>query len=323
MRNRSGAPDGRFDAVLLIGFGGPERAEEIDPFLRNVARGRSIPKERLREVARHYEAVGGRSPLNDHTRTQAEALRIELRRRGLPLPHYIGMRNWHPFLVDAVRAMDADGARRVVGVILSAYQCYSSWDRYQEDVARALGEAGAEIELVYSDPVYDHPGFIEAVARRVEKALRRLPTDAKCATRLLFTAHSIPLRMADKSPYVEQLHHASARVAERVGFDAWTLCYQSRSGPPAEPWLEPDVCDLIESLAGRGVRNVVVVPIGFLCDHVEVLYDLGVEAAQAARRCGVDLLRAEAVNDDPMFIAALADRVEEAMGRRRVRRRSS
>jgi len=307
-----------YDAVLLIGFGGPEKAEEIEPFLHNVARGRPIPRERLREVAHHYEVVGGKSPLNELTRRQARALEAELIRRGLELPVYIGMRNWHPFLADSVRRMEAEGVRRVVGVILSAYQCHSSWDRYKEDVALAVEEAGAGIEVVYADPVYDHPAFIEAVASKVEERLRCVPGDEWEATRLLFTAHSIPLGMASSSPYVEQLRHSSARVAERVGFDAWTLCYQSRSGPPDEPWLEPDVCDLIRSLASRGVRYVVVEPIGFLCDHVEVLYDLGIEAAQVADECGVRLLRAETVNDDRRFICALADRVESAMGRRRV-----
>lgn len=302
-----------YDAIIMIGYGGPEKPEDIRPFLRNVARGRPIPSARLEEVARHYEVIGGRSPLNELTHRQARGLERVLGERGYRLPVYVAMRNWHPLLPDTVKRMAHDGVRKAVGVILAAYQSYASWDQYKENFKEALAEAVVEIDIDYVHPLYDHPLFIESVADNVAKCLGEIPEDERKDVRLVFTAHSIPSAMAMSSPYVEQLETASRLVAERVGCDEWVLCYQSRSGRPGDPWLEPDVCDVIYELGRRGVRYLVVEPIGFLCDHVEVLFDIGIEAKRAADEAGVRLLRAATVNDSEKFLRALADRVEETV----------
>jgi len=296
------------DAVLLIAFGGPTRPDEIRPFLANVAHGRAIPPARLEEVAHHYERIGGRSPLNELTVRQARALEIELQRSGVPLPVFVGMRNWHPYLRDTLAAMAADGRRRAIGVILSAQQTEASWDRYQENVTAARVAVGpAAPEICYADPWHDHPLFIEAAVDRAATALHQVPDSLRPAAHLLFTAHSVPVTMAAGSPYVGQIEAASRQVAERLGHGRWSIAYQSRSGNPREPWLEPDVGDVIRDLARTGVHDLIVVPIGFVSDHVEVLYDLDVEASGIAEELGVRMVRAPAMNDHPTFIRMLAD----------------
>lgn len=301
----------KFDAILMIAFGGPERTEDIRPFLANVTRGRPIPKERIEEVAHHYELIGGKSPLNELTFRQALGLKSALKERGSMLPIYVGMRNWHPFLAETVKEMSKANVGRVIGVIMAAYESEASWQRYQQNVSDAIGETGAHLSIKYTPPLFDHPLFIESIADRVEECLIQIPPADRNDAVLVFTAHSIPIPMADESPYVEQLTKSSRLVAERLRHENWMLAFQSRSGRPTDPWLEPDVCDLIRDLSTRGVKYVVVFPIGFLCDHVEVLYDLDIEAAEVARKVGIRLVRAKAVNDDPKFIAALADVVEK------------
>ena len=297
------------DAVLLIAFGGPTAPGEIRPFLENVTRGRAIPRERLDAVAHHYEAMpGGRSPLNALTHAQAEALR---RRLGDRVPVYVGMRNWHPYLHETLATMARDGCRRAVGVILSAFRCEASWERYMHDVAGARARVTAAPEIAYTPAWFEHPRFIAAVADRVGAALDALPADARDRTPLVFTAHSIPRAMADGSPYVADFNAAAAAVARRLGHPRWFLAYQSRSGGPRDPWLEPDVGETIRDLAKAGEGRVVVVPIGFVVDHVEVLYDLDIEARVMAAQHGVAYHRAAAVNDHPEFIAMLAELVRE------------
>ncbi|MCY4486636.1 MAG: ferrochelatase [Deltaproteobacteria bacterium] len=299
----------RFDAILLIAFGGPENPDEIRPFLERVTEGRGIPPARLEEVARHYEQIGGRSPLNDLTRRQAQGLRERLQRDGRATPVYVGMRNWRPFLDETLEALAADGRRRVRGIVLSAFRTEASWDRYiasVEAAREALGQRAPVVE--YAEPWAGHPLFIRAVAGRVTATLEGLPPASRGAP-LVFTAHSIPRSMADASPYVEQFADASRRVAEAVGSARWALAYQSRSGNPRDPWLEPDVCDSIEDLARAGEKAVIVVPIGFVCDHVEVLYDLDVEARRKALDLGMEYHRVPAVNDHPLFIDMLAEGV--------------
>lgn len=296
----------RFDAILLIAFGGPENPDEIRPFLERVTEGRGIPPARLEEVAHHYELIGGRSPLNELTRRQAQGLRQRLERDGRATPVHVGMRNWRPFLDEALEALAADGCRRVRGIVLSAFQTEASWGRYIDSVEaarKALGERAPVVE--YAEPWAVHPLFIRAVADRVAATLEGLSAASRGAP-LVFTAHSIPRSMADASPYAEQFADAARRVAEAVGSARWELAYQSRSGNPRDPWLEPDVCDLIETLARAGEEAVVVVPIGFVCDHVEVLYDLDVEARRKAFDVGMEYHRAPAVNDHPLFIDMLA-----------------
>jgi protoporphyrin/coproporphyrin ferrochelatase len=304
------------DSVLLVAFGGPERPEDIRPFLQNVAAGRPIPAQRLEEVAHHYEVMGGRSPLNALTRRQADALRTALAARDAALPVWVGMRNWHPYLHETLALMKDHGRRRALGVILSSFQTEASWARYVEDVAAAREKVGPDApEVVFARPWSDHPRFLDAMADRARAALDAVEAGRRGAARLVFTAHSVPVAMAAGSPYTAQLAAAARAIVARLGRAEWTLAYQSRSGSPCDPWLEPDVGDVIRALGREGVRDVVVVPVGFVCDHVEVLYDLDVEARQVAEAAGVGFHRAGAPNDHPDFIAMLADLVGRVAAR--------
>lgn len=297
-----------YDAVLLIAFGGPTTMSEVRPFLDNVLRGRPVPPERVELVVHHYELIGGRSPLNELTFRQARGLEAELRAHGPALPVYVGMRNWTPYLHETLQRMAADGVRRAIGVILAAQQNDAGWGRYQRDVAAARTQVGASAPQVdYADEWHAHPLFIAAMADNLGAVLARIPVDRRAAAQVVFTAHSIPTAMAAASPYVAQIAAGAQLIAEQVGHAHWSLPYQSRSGSPREPWLEPDICDVVRQLARDGVRDVVVVPIGFVCDHVEVLYDLDIEARQAADGVGVNFVRAATVNDHPTFIRMLAD----------------
>jgi ferrochelatase len=297
------------DAVLLIGFGGPTRSEEIRPFLDNILRGRPIPKERYEEVVHHYEVMGGRSPYNELTMRQADALRTRLQRDGVEIPIIVGMRNWEPYLIDAMRDLVRKRARRVLGFILAAHRCEASWERYQVAVEDARAIIGADAPLIeYPAPWHLHPKFIEAAAARVAEALARFDQHEAKSAELIFTAHSIPVPMDSASGYADQIRESAAAVAAKLGRDSWTLAFQSRSGAPRDPWLEPDICHVIRGLDGR---PVILMPIGFLCDHVEVLYDLDVEAAKVARECDVKMIRASTVADHPAFIDMMAEVVRE------------
>ena len=298
------------DAVLLIAFGGPTAPSEIRPFLEIVTRGRGVPAERLEEVARHYERMpGSSSPLGALTLDQARALERELAQSGMPLPVFVGMRNWHPFLHETLADMTARGVKRALGIILSPLRTEASWERYQQDVTDARAKVDGAPEVTFARAWYDHPRFIEAVADRARAALAEIPPAVRVRSPLVFTAHSVPVAMADASPYVADLTAAARAVAERLGHQRWSLAYQSRSGSPRDPWLEPDIGDVLKRLAANGERHAVVVPIGFVCDHVELLYDLDVEAHAIASAHGLALHRAAAVNDHPAFVAMLADLV--------------
>lgn len=296
------------DAVLLVAFGGPTAPAEIRPFLENVARGRNIPAARLEEVARRYERMpGGRSPLNDLTRAQARALAAALAREGPALPVHVGMRNWHPYVEETLREMAAAGVRRALVVILSVLRCEASWDRYVADVEAARARVPGAPDVDFAPPWSARPGHVAAAADRLREALARAAPGAP----VVFTAHSIPVAMAEASPYVGEFTALARAVAERLGLARWSLAYQSRSGSPRDRWLEPDVNDALRALAREGGREVVVAPVGFVCDHFEVLYDLDVEARATASALGVALHRAGAVNDHPDFVAALAAHVRE------------
>ncbi len=298
------------DSVLLIAFGGPEKRDDVRPFLQRVTEGRRIPPERLEEVAHHYEVIGGRSPLGDLTCRQAAGLREALGRRGDARPVFVGMRNWHPFLHETLAEMQAQGCRRALGIILSSFQTEASWGRYVGDVAAARARVGAGAPDVGFAPAWaDHPLFLDVMTDRSAAALAKVPVERRSAAHLVFTAHSVPVSMAGGSPYVTQLASASKRVAERLGRARWSVAYQSRSGSPRDPWLEPDIGDVLRACASDGVRDVVVAPIGFVCDHVEVLYDLDVLARQLAETLGLGFHRAAAANDHPRFIEMLADLV--------------
>ena len=307
----------RIDSVLLVAFGGPMAPDEIRPFLEIVTRGRGIPPERLEEVAHHYEQMpGGRSPLTELTLAQARGLERALAEAGPALPVFVGMRNWHPFLHETLAEMARKGARRTLAVILSPLRTEASWDRYMQDVAEARVRVTDAPEIGFAPPWFENTRFVAAVADRARAAFAEVPADARAWTPLVFTAHSVPMAMADASPYVSDLTAAARAVVRRLGHTRWSIAYQSRSGSPRQPWLEPDIADVLRRLAADGERHAVVVPIGFVCDHVEVLYDLDVEARRVAADAGLELHRAAAVNDHPEFVAMLADLVRGAHGAR-------
>ena len=310
-----------FDAVLLISFGGPGGPADIRPFLQNVLRGRRIPPARVEAVAKHYELFGGVSPLTAITCRQADGLRARLAAQGPDLPVFTGMRNWHPFLEDTLAEMVASGVRRALGIVLAAHHSYSSCGQYRQNVAqarRALRAQGErDVEVLFAPGWHVHDGFVEANARQIEAARGDLPADARRAARIVFTAHSIPASMAADCRYEAELRETAARVAQRLGTDDWTLVYQSRSGRPGDPWLEPDVCDYLRTAHGEGLRAAVLSPIGFVADHIEVLYDLDTEAAGVCRTLGLPMRRAAAVNDHPAFLDLLADVTRGACARAR------
>jgi len=301
-----------FDSVLVISFGGPQGLDDIRPFLANVLRGRRVSPERVEEVAHHYELFGGVSPITEITHRQAEGLRTRLAAAGHPLPVYVGMRNWHPLLPDTLRKMHAAGARRAIGFITAAQHSYSSCQQYRENVAAArvaLQEEGHDVEATFVGSWFNHPLFIAANAAHVREAIDELPEGARAAARLVFTAHSIPVPMADASRYREQLAESARLVAEAVGRRDWAVVYQSRSGRPGDPWLEPDIRDYLRQERAAGLAAAVVCPIGFVCDHIEVLYDLDQDAAGVSREIGLLMTRARSVNDDPLFLDMMADLV--------------
>lgn len=300
--------------VLVIAFGGPHKSEDIRPFLRDVLAGRPVPEARFESVVQHYELLGGRSPITEHTERQAAALARELAQRGIFLPVRVGMRHWTPWLREALAAFAADGVEEVIGVIMAAQETEASLARYQEAVERARAEVGPHAPAVrYVRGWGVSEGVIEANACNVARALARVPLDDRAQLSLLFTAHSIPAPMAGDSPYVAQLEDTARRVAEKLGFRQYRLVYQSRSGNPRDPWLEPDVCAALAEEAARGVRDVLLAPIGFLCDHVEVLFDLDIEAKHKADELGIRLHRASTVSAHPAFIAELASAVQRTL----------
>ncbi len=294
---------------MLVGFGGPTSSAEIRPFLDNVLRGHPVPRERYEEVVKHYQEIGGRSPYNELTMKQAEALRARLERDGLDVPVVVGMRAWAPSIKDALQTLVALDVRRVLGFVLAAHRCEASWERYVAAVEDARREFGAGApEVVYPEPWHTDRRFIRAVAERTREALARLDAAERVQVQVIFTAHSVPVAMSAASGYSEQITESSRLVAAELGIDGWTLAFQSRSGDPREPWLEPALGTVLGKLAGR---VAVVVPIGFLCDHVEVLYDLDVEAAKIARESGVRMVRAATVGDHPEFIEMIAAMVRQ------------
>lgn len=303
-----------YDALLIVGFGGPERREDVMPFLENVTRGRNIPRERLLEVAEHYDHFGGISPLNGQVRDLIEALRPELERRAIRLPIYWGNRNWHPMLADSLRAMTDDGVKNALAVVLAAYSSYSSCRQYREDIERARAEVGPAAPPVRKMRVfYNHPDFIAANAERVAEALARLPAEAQKSARIAFTAHSIPTSMARQCDYEAQLEESSRLIAESLGIrrDRWSLVYQSRSGRPQDPWLEPDVLDHLDDLSRQGAESVVIHPVGFLSDHIEVLFDLDEQARERCRGLGIVMERSATVGTHARFVSMLGELIDE------------
>jgi ferrochelatase len=308
-----------FDAVLVIAFGGPLGPADVRPFLAHVLRGRRVNPARIEEVAHHYEVFGGVSPLTGLTRRLARALESALAREQPALPVYVGMRNWHPFLADTLADMARAGVRRAIGVIAAAHRSYSSCQQYRENVrdARASLRAagGRDVEVVYVDDWHEHPRFIEAWARHIDRALQALPAPLRPGARLIFTAHSIPMPMSAAYPYREQLLASCRAIANRLRRADWTLVYQSRSGRPEDPWLEPDVLEYLRGARRDGLVAAVLCPVGFITDHVEVLYDLDHRALALCREIDLPAVRAETPNDDPVFIQMMADVVRSTWRR--------
>lgn len=296
-------PTNRYDALLLISFGGPEKRDDVIPFLENVLRGRNVPHERMLAVAEHYYHFGGRSPINDQCRDLIAALE----KAAVGLPIYWGNRNWHPMLADTVARMRDDGVRSALAIATSAFGSYSGCRQYREDIeaARALVPEAPAIEKL--PPFWNHAGFIETMTDRVREALARLP-----GADVVYTAHSIPVSMAQSSPYEQQLREAAGQINRLLGLGEPALAYQSRSGPPSQPWLGPDINDYIRS---SEARKLIVVPLGFLSDHMEVIYDLDLQAAAVAQERGIEFARAGTAGTHPLFVAGLVELVREAMAR--------
>lgn len=304
----------RFDALLVLSFGGPEGMADVIPFLENVTRGRNIPAARLAEVAEHYYHFGGVSPINAQNRALIAALDAELHEHGIDLPIYFGNRNWDPYLTDTLAQMRADGVRSVLVFVTSAYSSYSGCRQYREDVTRAVEELDAgDMTFDKIRVFYNHPGFIEPMARDLRAALAAIPADQLPATDVIFTAHSVPVSMASGSAYEKQLREASRLVAELGGAERYQLAWQSRSGPPQVPWLEPDILDVLNERAQAGTRHVILAPVGFVSDHLEVLFDLDHEAKELAEALGMSFVRLPSVGVDPLFIAMIRELIEERM----------
>lgn len=306
-----------YDALLFVSFGGPEGPDDVIPFLENVLRGKPVPRERMLEVAEHYNHFGGVSPINEQTRDLMDAVKSDFEANGIDLPIYWGNRNWHPFLADTYRQMMADGVKRPLAFVVSGYSCYSGCRQYREDMYRAQAEIG--IESPWTDKIrtfFNHPDFVAANAEHLEQALTDLGDVDRGDVHVAFTAHSIPTPMAETSAYVPQLTESARLISESCGFgaDNWKLVYQSRSGRPQDPWLDPDICDYIAELGTAGVKNLIVMPIGFLSDHMEVMFDLDEEAMQASAEAGITMVRGKTVGVHPRFVAMIRKLFQERLG---------
>lgn len=298
------------DAILFVSFGGPDQPADVMPFLENVTRGRGIPRERLELVAEHYFHFGGKSPINDQNLAIIDSLTKLLAQQGPDLPVYFGNRNWNPLLNDTFTHMKQDGVTRVFAFVTSAFSCYSGCRQYRENIYAAQSATGTEsIEINKLRVYFNHPGFIAPLIDHLKAARAKSPF-----ARVIFTAHSVPQWMADGSKYVAQLNEASKLAAEGAGIDEWDLVYQSRSGAPNQPWLEPDILDHMRSLHAQGTNNIIICPIGFISDHMEVLYDLDEEALLLAKELGMNMQRTSTSSSDPRFAAMIRELVLERRG---------
>jgi len=302
-----------YDAILVVSFGGPESRDDVIPFLENVLRGKNVPRERMLAVAEHYYHFGGKSPINQQTRELIAALKDELKQQGPNLPVYWGNRNWHPLLPATLRQMKQDGIQRALAFVTSAYSSYSGCRQYREDILRAQNEVGVGAPQVDKLRVFfNHPGFIEATEERLRTALQKLPASAKSNVQIVYVAHSIPLSMASTSDYVRQLEEVRHLVSSRLGISNDALVYQSRSGAPGQPWLEPDILDHLREVKTRNLASAAVVtPISFLSDHMEVLYDLDIEARQLCESLPLPMVRAATVGVHAKFIAMIRELILE------------
>lgn len=306
----------QYDAILVLSFGGPEGMDDVLPFLENVLRGRNVPRERMIEVSHHYKLFDGVSPINAQNRALIAALESELNANDISLPIYFGNRNWHPLLPDTITQMAEDGVTSVLTFFTSMYSSYSGCRQYRENLYTACEEAKSRTDnpIPTFDKIrmaYNHPDFIAANADLLRQALDQIPAERRATTQIAFTAHSIPNGMAQNSRYEEQLKETSRLVAEAVGHEKWKLVYQSRSGPPTQPWLEPDICDYLEMLQSEGVQDVIIAPVGFISDHMEVLFDLDTEAREVCDELGLNMVRAASVGTHPTFVRMIRKLIEE------------
>lgn len=301
-----------YDAILVVSFGGPEGIDDVMPFLENVLRGRNVPRERILEVAKHYELFGGVSPINEQNRKLIAALEQELEANGPRLPVYFGNRNWHPLLPDTLRRMRDDGIKSALAFVTSAYSSYSSCRQYLENIAaaqQAIGPDAPRVEKIRA--YYNHPEFIRANVAHIETVLANVPEEQRSSVHLVFTAHSIPQSMAQDCDYVEQLKETSMLIAASLRIENWQLNFQSRSGSPIQPWLGPDICDYLQELKSEGVDHVVVAPIGFVSDHMEIIYDLDMEARELCEHIGLNMWRARTAGTHPAFIKMIRELILE------------
>lgn len=306
-----------YDAFLLVSFGGPEGMDEVMPFLENVLRGKFVPPERMRAVAHHYEMFDGVSPINEQNRRLIRALEEEFARHDLRLPVYWGNRNWHPLLADTVRNMRDDGVRRALAFVTSAYSSYSGCRQYREDIHRARAGVGDDAPQIDKLRVfYNHPGFIAANVAHIEAAYNKIPEDRRANTEIVFTAHSIPLSMARGCLYETQLLETCRLIVARLPHAEkvarrWRLVYQSRSGSPSQAWLEPDVCDYLRDMRAAGATDAVIAPVGFVSDHLEVIYDLDTEARGVCEEIGLNMVRAACAGTHPAFVEMIRELIIE------------
>ena len=308
-----------FQAVLLIAFGGPQGMTDIRPFLANVLRGRNGPASRIEAVAKHYELFDGVSPITELTQKQATGLSDRLTRKGLKLPVYVGMRNWNPYLKDTLLEMSRTGIRRAIGFIMAPHGSFSSCEQYRNNVNEArqsiINSGEADVAITYVASWHTHPGFIKALANQIDLAILALPNNLQQTSQIVFTAHSIPVSMANNCRYEDQLRESCDRVAQTLNHPNWSLVYQSRSGNPADPWLGPDVIDHLRDQHASGLKAAVLCPIGFVVDHIEVLYDLDLEAVRVCEQIGLPVARAAAVNDELNFLDMMTEVVASTSNR--------
>ena len=304
-----------YDSFLLVSFGGPEGPEDVMPFLENVLRGKNVPRERMLEVAEHYNHFGGVSPINEHNRQLLAAVKAEFASSGVELPVYWGNRNWNPMLPDTVRQMRDDGCKRTLAFFTSMFSCYSGCRQYRENIQAAQEAVGDDAPIIEKVRMgFNHPNFIDTTSESVNDSIKSLGVTATDVT-VLFTAHSIPMSMADNCDYEKQLTEASRLVADACGVAGWKLVFQSRSGPPQQPWLEPDVCEAIAEMDdAKQLSNLVIIPIGFVSDHMEVMFDLDEEAAEICQQRGIKMSRAATAGTSPKFVQMIRELVQERLG---------
>ena len=302
-----------FDALLVVSFGGPNGPDDVMPFLENVLRGKNVPRERMLEVSEHYQHFGGASPINAQNLALIEAVKTDLADKGIDLPVYWGNRNWHPMFAETLEQMKKDGIKKSLAFFTSIFSCYSGCRQYRENIMEAQEQVGPDAPEVHKlRMAFNHPLYIGASADRVQTALDQIPEERRSSARIVFTAHSIPLSMAENCKYETQLTEASRLIMEAIGENPWDLVYQSRSGPPQQPWLDPDICDHIQALHDQGgTKDLVIMPVGFVSDHMEVMFDLDTEAMDICKELSINMVRAGSVGVHPQFVSMISELILE------------